>query len=222
MPACVRNQAAAGRDPSVPGFPYEQLGGTVVGMTATARPPTTRRFTADEVWQMVEIGLLGQDEPYELLDGELLYVSPQGEPHAKAIARLNMFLAVEYGPSEHLVRVQAPVGGILDSIPEPDLAVVTREVAEQDGPPRPEQAVLLVEVAATSLPRDRRKGLIYAAAGAREYWIVDVVRELVTVHTGSASDGTWDEVREVGLDGTLALPGTASTVSAAGILRPAR
>jgi Uma2 family endonuclease len=204
------------------GFSDTTFGGTVVGMTATAGRPKTRRFTADEVWQMVDMGLLGEDEPYELLDGELLYVSPQGETHAKIIGRLNMLFAREYGPSDHVVRVQCPVGGIVDSIPEPDLAVVTLDVAEQDGRPTPEQVVLLVEVAATSQTRDRRKGEIYASAGASEYWIVDIPREVVTIHASAERDGTWEEVRQVGVDGTLTLPGKGVTIAAAAVLRSQR
>lgn len=190
-------------------------------MGATTDPLTTRRFTADEVWRMVEIGLLGADEPYELLDGELVYVSPQGEPHAKVIGRLNMLLSGQYGPSGHVVRVQAPLGGIIDSIPEPDLAVVTLDVAEQERPPRPEQVILLIEVSATSLRRDRRKGAIYAASGTPEYWLVDVIDEVVTAHRAPNVDGTWRDIRRVGLDGILMLPGTSAKVPAAAILRPA-
>jgi Uma2 family endonuclease len=191
-------------------------------MAVTEQPPATRRFTADEVWRMVEVGILDEDEPYELLDGELLYVSPQGEPHAKAIGRLNMILAAEYGPRGYVVRVQSPVGGIVDSIPEPDLAVVSENVAEHPDRPRPEQTLLLVEVGITSLPRDRRKGEIYAASGAREYWIVDIPRDLVIVHTGHAPDGGWAQVREVGLDGAVELPGTGREIPVVSILRPAR
>ena len=121
IPECAEIDTHAARGAYTAGFSNTTFGGTVVGMTATAGPPTTRRFTADEVWQMVDMGLLCEDEPYELLDGELLYVSPQGETHAKIIGRLNMLFARQYGPSDHVVRVQRPVGGIVDSIPEPDL-----------------------------------------------------------------------------------------------------
>ena len=193
-----------------------------MGRAATAHPPDTRRFTADEVWRMIETGLLGEDEPYELLDGELVYVSPQGESHAKVITRLTMFLAAGYGPSGHMVRVQRPVGGIVDSIPEPDMAVVPVDVDEQDGRPEPDQTLLLVEVAVTSQPRDRRKGQIYSAAGGLEYWIVDIPREVVIVHTQATVDGSWAQVREVGVSGTILLPGTATTITAAAVLRAPR
>ena len=191
-------------------------------MVEAQQTPAVRKFTADEVWQMVEIGLLGEGEPYELLDGELLYVSPQGESHAKAITRLTMFFAAHYGPSGHMVRVQMPVGGIVDSIPEPDLLVVTGEVFEQGHRPEPDQAVLLVEAAVTSQPRDRRKGQIYAGAGAAEYWIVDIPRDVVIVHSGSKPDGTWTNVREFGIDGSVRLPATEVDLAVAAILRPGR
>ena len=57
-------------------------------MEAMATSPTTRRFTSDEVWRMVAIGLLEPDEPYELIDGELVHVSPQNPPHARVISEL--------------------------------------------------------------------------------------------------------------------------------------
>jgi Uma2 family endonuclease len=189
-------------------------------MAATPTEPRIRRFTADEVWRMVEIGLLDEDEPYELIDGELLYVSPQGEPHAKAIGRLTMALAAVYGPTGHVVRVQTPTGGIVDSIPEPDLAVVPADVAEQEDSPRPDQTVLVVECAVTSQRRDRRKGEIYAAAGAPVYWIVDIPRDAVVVHTGPNPDGTWRQIRDAALHEELALPGTSRSITGATILRP--
>ena len=99
---------------------------------------------------------------------------------------------------------------------------MTLDVAEQDGRPIPEQVVLIVDVAATSQRRDRRKGEIYAGAGASEYWIVDIPRELITIHRAPQHDGTWVEIRQVGVDETLSLPGTDVTIDAAAVLRPQR
>ena len=189
-----------------------------MGMSATARPTATRRFTADEVWQMLRIGLLGEDEPYELLDGELQYVSPADPAHAKVVNRVAMAFFAHYGPLGHVVRVQQPLSGIHDAIPEPDVAVVPRDVEEGEAHPRPGQAVLLVEVAHTSLRRDQRKASIYAAAGAPEYWIVDVDRRVVAIHRGPRSDGTWDSVVEAGLDAEVSMPGTAATLPVAAVL----
>ena len=176
-----------------------------MAMAAISEQPTTRRFTSDEVWRMVDTGILGPDEPYELIDGELLYVSPANPPHAGVIGRLNTALVLAYAPRGYIVRVQCPIGGIADSIPEPDLAVVPIPAAEQGEHPRADQAALIVEVSDTTLRGDIRKRPIYAAAGAPVYWIVDLGRDAVVVHTGPRSDGTWTDQRVVDIDGQLEL-----------------
>lgn len=193
-----------------------------MGMATTPTPHATRHFTADEVWRMLDIGLLDEDEPYELIDGELQYMSPQGEPHAQVITRLNMLLAAAYGPLGYVVRVQCPVVGYIDSIPEPDLAVVPVGVNEGTRHPIPKEAVLLVEVGVTSHRRDTRKAALYAQAGAQQYWIVDIPRMLIRVHTGPMDDGSWASVRDVDLDGHLVLPATDQEIDATAVLRPAR
>lgn len=191
-----------------------------MGMSATSDRPATRRFSADDVWRMVQAGVLGPDEPYELIDGQLVYVSPQNPPHATAIGRLNMALAVAYAPHGYVVRVQCPIEGIADSIPEPDIAVVPAAAAEQDQHPRADQTVLIVEVADTSLRGDVLKRPIYAAAGGPVYWIVDLNRDVVTVHGAPAPDGTWRQVRETAPGEELALPGIEARLPVAAILRP--
>ena len=189
---------------------------------AVAPHPRTRTFTADEVWSMLRAGILDPDEPYELLDGELQYVSPPDPPQAKVVNRLTMLFVPVYGPRGLVVRTQQPIGGIFDAIPEPDVAVVTLAAEEADTHPQADQALLLVEVAYTSLRRDLRKGAVYAIAGAPEYWIVDVNRNVVTVHVGPNADGTWRHVTEVGIDGRLPLPQTdGQTLAVARILMPA-
>lgn len=186
-----------------------------MAMAVAPHPPTpssTRKFSADDVWRMLEVGILGPDEPYELLDGELQYVSPPGPPHAKVVNRLTMAFVPVYGPRGFIVRTQQPIGGIVDAIPEPDVAVVSIEAEEADTHPYAEDAALIIEVAHTSLRRDLRKGAIYAAAGAPEYWIVDVNRNVVTVSTGPNADGTWQHVTEVGMGAQITLPASDGQV----------
>lgn len=183
---------------------------------ATAPPPTTRRWTSDEVWRMVSVGLLGDDEPYELLEGELRYVSPQDPTHAEPIRRLTGILVRAYGEGFD-VGVQLPMGGIRDSIPEPDLAVTpTRALGAPH--PRADEAVLLVEVARTSRIDYLVKSRIYATAGCPEYWIADVRTSSVRVCRGPQADGTWDQTFDVRSGGRLALPGTGVEVSLAEFL----
>ena len=175
-------------------------------MAATQQPPATRRFTSDEVWRMVEIGLLRPDEPYEFIDGQLRYVSPQSPRHAEIIRRLNVVLVSAYEPS-FAVRVQMPIGGIIDQIPEPDLAVTRSPVAIDTPHPRADESKLLIEVSESSIAWDIRKGVIYASAGAPVYWRIAVARQIVVVHQGPQADGTWSDVVEVAIGGELALPG---------------
>lgn len=189
-----------------------------MGMPATEHPKATRRFTADEVWRMVEIGLLGEDEPYELIDGELLYVSPASPPHVNVVADLNTKLVIAYGEA-YRVRGGGPVAGIADSIPEPDLAVIPTTLVSDDRRAVSGEMLLVVEVSVTSVRRDIRKGEIYAAAGVPEYWRVDVDGRVVHVHRGPRADGAWAETTEVGPDGMLPLPGITGMIAVADILR---
>lgn len=115
---------------------------------------------------MVRIGLLEPEEPYELLDGELVYVSPRNPAHAGTIQRLNALLVGAYG-DRAIVRPQLPVGGIADSIPEPDLAVGPATLDELERHPRADELWLVIEICASSRARDRQKSAIYARAGAR-------------------------------------------------------
>jgi len=175
--------------------------------------PTTKRWTADEVWRMVEVGLLDEDDRYELIDGELLAVSPQGEGHARVIEVLTRLLVLAYTPMGWTVRVQMPTGGIPDAIPEPDLAVRRPLPPDQGSAPRPDQTVLLIEVAVTSHRRDRRKSAIYAAHGASEFWLVDLVRREVLVHRLPLESGDWGRVTAAGAEDRIALPGVEAVVS---------
>src|SRR5687768_2449561 len=81
-----------------------------------------RLFTRDEVLRMVEVGILGENEPLELLEGELIEVTPQGPPHANVTAVLGSRLARLYGPG-FTVRQSAPIDAGERSLPEPDVAV---------------------------------------------------------------------------------------------------
>lgn len=175
-------------------------------MATIGEQSTTRRWTADEVWRMVEIGMFDGDERYELIDGELLAVSPQGEGHAQTLEALTELLVMAYAPNGWRVRVQMPTSGIGDAILEPDIAVRRPPPPDQAAAPRPDQTALLIEVAVTSHARDRRKSAIYAAHGAPEFWLIDLVRREVLVHRSPLASGDWGAVVAVGAGESLALP----------------
>jgi Uma2 family endonuclease len=140
-----------------------------------------RRFTLDEYHRLIDVGVLGEDERVELLEGVIVEMTPQGRAHALVISRLNQFLSGVRGDTQR-VRPQLPLS-LGDSEPEPDLAVVTRQ-EEETAEVHPRSALLVVEVGDESLRRDRLlKGRIYARARVPEYWVVDVVNRAVEIYT---------------------------------------
>src|SRR5580698_6413769 len=88
-----------------------------------------RRFTLEQYEEMVRADVFHEDEHLELIDGRVLVMVPQGEPHAAEIGILNQELVVAYGRG-YTVRPQCPLRGAPRSMPEPDLAVVRGKPAE--------------------------------------------------------------------------------------------
>jgi Uma2 family endonuclease len=134
--------------------------------------------------RLVELGVF-EDERVELLHGGLVQKCPQSELHAKAISHLNKLFVVAVGERAE-VRIQAPFAATHDSEPEPDVAIVP---LEQPSAEHPTTALLVIEVADTSIRKDRSKALIYAAAGVPEYWIVNLTNRMIEVHRDLVTGG---------------------------------
>lgn len=157
-------------------------------LVATERVRPLRRI---EYERMAEEGFFAEDEKIELLDGVLVEMTPQGISHAAAIERLTHLLVLALAPRAR-VRVQLPYAASDISEPEPDLAVVPPGDPEQS---HPDRALLLIEVAESSLNKDRRvKTRIYAAASVPEYWVVDVSGRTIEVRSEPA-EGSYRKVR---------------------------
>ena len=140
-----------------------------------------RLFTADEYMRMAEVGVLRRGERIELIHGEILTMSPIGTRHCAFVDRFTRLLVTALG-ERAWVRVQGTVRLFPDTMPEPDLAVL-RLRDYRDAHPTPEDILLVIEVAETSLAYDRgRKAALYAEAGIPEYWVTDAVGEAVEVH----------------------------------------
>jgi Uma2 family endonuclease len=147
--------------------------------------PDFRPLKRVEYDKLVELGMF-QDEKIELLRGVLVPMSPIGPPHSATIDRLNRLLVLALS-NVATVRIQNPFAALDDSEPQPDLGVVPLGDYD-DG--HPERALLLIEVAESSLSRDRGIKLrIYAENGVPEYWIVNLVDRCIEVHTDPAPDG---------------------------------
>ncbi len=149
-------------------------------------------------------GILGEDDRVELLDGEIVEMTPIGPGHAGCVNRLTQLLVAGLG-DRAVVAVQNPVRLALRSEPQPDL-VVARPRADfyRLAHPTPGDVLLLVEVAETSADFDREvKTPLYAQAGIPELWLVDVPSRQVVVHRAPAG-GRYGEVRSVGHGDRLA------------------
>lgn len=143
-------------------------------------PLRIRPLRRVEYDRLVELEVFDKDDKIELLRGALVEMSPQGSPHADCAAYLAQLLIRRLDARAH-VRAHSPFAATEDSEPEPDVAVY---------PPRryaaghPQTAFLVVEVADTSLRKDRGlKSEIYAENGVPEYWVVDLVHGAVEVRT---------------------------------------
>jgi Uma2 family endonuclease len=133
----------------------------------------TRRWTSAEFRQMVDAGIIRSDEHVQLLDGEVVTMTPQNRPHAIAVRLVQRALDAGFPADRFDVQSQLPLALGGDSLPEPDVAVVPGSA--RDYPDHPSTALLVVEVSESSLVEDRqRKGPMYARAGIPEYWIVNL------------------------------------------------
>ena len=157
-----------------------------IGAISSAEP-RTRRWTAPEYYRMADLGFF-RGQNVELIDGEIIEMAPQRNAHVFCVTKVADALRQAFGP-DHWVRVEAPLDLDPHFQPEPDVAVV--EGPPHAGADHPKSALLVVEVSDTTLRFDRvEKSSLYARHGIAEYWIVNLVDELLEVHRGPAADVT--------------------------------
>lgn len=132
------------------------------------------RFTVDDFSRMVDSGILSEDDRVELIDGEVRQMRPIGSLHASLVNRLNQILTRQLG-DRAIVSVQSPVILSDFSEPQPDLLVLKpRDDFYASAHPRPEDVLLLIEVADTTLEYDRDEKIPrYAESRVPEVWLVD-------------------------------------------------
>lgn len=155
---------------------------------------TRHLFTVEQYHEMIEHGIFKEDEPIELIRGEVIRKLPIGNPHAATVNRLNRLLA-KCLQDDAMLSIQNPIW-LGDSEPEPDVAIlIYREDLYASRRPGAADVLLLIEVADSSLAYDRDiKGSVYAEAGIREYWIVNLNRSTVEVYLDPQPDGRFATV----------------------------
>ena len=156
---------------------------------------TYHRFSVDDYERMVDTGILTENDRVELIRGEILEKMVIGDPHCACVNRLTRMF-VRLTGDDAVVSVQNPIR-LADSEPEPDVAVLRpRADFYAAGKPEPADILLLIEVSDTSLELDRTvKGPLYAEAGIREYWIVNLEDDCVEIHRDPEPGGSYRDVR---------------------------
>ncbi|MBI4263507.1 MAG: Uma2 family endonuclease [Acidobacteria bacterium] len=145
-----------------------------------------RRWTRREYDRMIEAGVLNPEDRVELIGGEILTVTPQSSVHATCVSLVQEAMRSVFGRDAH-VRVQLPLALGAESEPEPDVAVVTGSARDYRDA-HPQSALLVVEVADTTLAYDRgTKGSLYARAGVPDYWIVNLTESILETHRDPTS-----------------------------------
>ena len=163
-------------------------------MSLAAELATIHRFTVQEYRQMAEAGVFAEDERIELVEGEIVEMSPIGPRHIEAVIALNALLLPQL-VDRYDVSVQMPVGTDPSGEPQPDLTLL-RKARTRGRIPAASDAALVVEVSDTSLRYDREvKGPLYARAGVPELWIVNLVDDIVEVSTEPGPEGYGATIR---------------------------
>jgi Uma2 family endonuclease len=153
--------------------------------------PARHAVTVDEFGRMVDAGVFAADRRLELIDGEILDMSPIGSPHQACVDRLTRLFAPLAVSGQALLRVQGSVQVNDLSQPQPDVALLRpRDDFYAGRHPGPDAVFLVVEVADTSLRFDRQVKLpMYAQAGVAEAWVIDLNGGVVDVATRPSSQG---------------------------------
>lgn len=148
--------------------------------------PRTKRWTRKEYNRMGDLGWF-RGQRVELLEGEIVVLSPQNPLHFNTVERVRDLLTNRVGSGCH-VRMQGPLDLGIHSEPEPDVAVVSGD-NDDYLLEHPKTALLIVEVSDSTLTSDRvRKGSLYARAGIEDYWIVNLVDLQVEVYRDPVRD----------------------------------
>ncbi len=186
-----------------------------VAFTRAAEGFPRRAFTVEEIRRMIDAGVISEDEKFELIEGELVMAAAKGIAHERIKTALLRAIARALADDLDL-GVETTLRLTQNVMLEPDLAIFPRAVlsravsgfAQLD----PGEALLVIEVAASSLAYDKTlKARLYARHGVREFWVIDANTGVTWIHTGPSGDA-WSSIVERAPQDALttpALPGFA-------------
>jgi len=188
-----------------------------MALVTTAFAPRPHLWSRADYERLVAAGVFSPGDRVELLEGEIIEMSPEKSRHAATVDLALEALRRAFGTS-HTIRVQHPLAAGATSEPQPDLAVVegtARDYVDQ----HPAWAVRVVEVSDTSLQYDRtKKARVHAQAGILDYWIVNLVEGVVEVHRDPGTEGYGTITRLGAGDSVSPLAGGGSSVAVGDLL----
>jgi len=146
--------------------------------------PQKRYFNVDDYYRMFQAGVFSQEDRVELIEGEVVEMSPIGSSHGGTVNRSSTFLRRKLDDIV-IVSVQNPVRLDDFSEPQPDLALLKpRKDFYSKAHPIAEDVLVVIEVADTSLAYDRNVKLpLYARAGIPEAWLIVLAKEVIEIHS---------------------------------------
>jgi Uma2 family endonuclease len=177
-----------------------------------------RQFNISEYARMGEAGIFSEDDRVELIEGEIIKMSPIGSHHAACVDRMVNTLLAHLANQSAIVRVQSPI--VLDdySEPQPDVTLLRlRADFYAQSHPTPEDVLLVVEVADSSIEIDRDVKLpLYARAGIRQVLLVNIPAGVIESYS-QPTNGVYQSVRHLERGETVeikSVPGLVLTVDA--------
>ena len=170
-----------------------------VAVTRAADDLPRRAFTVDDIHRMMKAGIFDENERFELIEGDLVMMSPQHIAHERIKNVLNMALS-RVAPADVFVGVETSIQLARNVLVQPDITVISQSVYNADpktfARPQPQDILLLIEVASSSIGYDRRvKARLYARHGIREFWVIDASERITWIHTGPTGE-TWSSIVE--------------------------
>lgn len=135
-----------------------------------------RLFTVDEYEKMIETDILREDDRVELIEGEIVHMSPIGRKHMACVKRLNYIFSQRMKSGDCIVSVQDPIVQGEYSEPEPDIILLKfKDDFYEERKPQSEDVLLIIEVAETSLEYDLNYKIpLYARHNIPEVWIIEL------------------------------------------------
>ena len=170
-----------------------------IPLTHAAEGLERRRFTVDDCFRMVEAGIIGWDERFELIGGEIVPMSPKGIRHERLKQWLNKHL-VKNLPDKMDVIQETTFRLSEDTFIEPDFVIYPAGKLEELSP---ETCLLAIEIADSSLKYDiGRKAQLYAQFGIKELWVMDVTTLSTRIHL-APDDKSYTSVSDIEHGGEL-------------------